>query len=88
MSERKQWGQYVSSTQEDECLVEVIEDLGIEDWSIVAEILAEKYSIRHRSGKKCRERWINHLKPEVSKSIWTPDEEQTLLRSQAYYGNR
>ena len=66
----------------------MIEDLGIEDWSIVAEILAEKYSIRHRSGKKCRERWINHLKPEVSKSIWTPDEEQTLLRSQAYYGNR
>lgn len=33
-----------------------------------------------RSCKQCRERWINHLDPDVKKSEWTQDEDVMLLR--------
>mmetsp|Transcript_9270 Transcript_9270/g.10731 ORF Transcript_9270/g.10731 Transcript_9270/m.10731 type:complete len:524 (+) Transcript_9270:224-1795(+) len=32
-----------------------------------------------RSCKQCRERWINHLDPNVRKGEWTPEEDQKLL---------
>lgn len=54
----------------------------------MAELISEKFGIKDRSGKKCRERWINHLKPDVSKSPWTENEMKTLFRSQAFYGNQ
>lgn len=31
-----------------------------------------------RSGKQCRERWVNHLCPGISKEDWTVEEESTL----------
>lgn len=88
MNDRKQWDQYVSFTQEDECLVEVISDLGTSDWSAVSNVLVTKFGIKVRSGKKCRERWINHLNPEVSKSVWGEDEEKILFRCHGFYGNQ
>ena len=33
-----------------------------------------------RTGKQCRERWINHLSPEISKAKWTAEEDCILLR--------
>jgi len=65
-----------------------VEQVGTENWTNVAELMGEKFGIKDRSGKKCRERWINHLKPDVSKSPWTEAETMTLFRSQAYYGNQ
>jgi myb proto-oncogene protein len=50
--------------------------------------MISKYDIKDRSGKKCRERWINHLKPEVIKSPWSPEEMKILFRCQAFYGNQ
>lgn len=46
------------------------------------------FGIKQRSGKKCRERWINHLNPNVSKSTWTIAEEKILYRCHAIYGNQ
>lgn len=51
-------------------------------------MMNEKYDIKDRSGKKCRERWINHLKPDVMKSPWSPEEIRILFRCQAFYGNQ
>ena len=28
-----------------------------------------------RTGKQCRERWLNHLRPDIKKGNWTVDEE-------------
>ena len=28
-----------------------------------------------RTGKQCRERWLNHLRPDIKKGNWTRDEE-------------
>lgn len=33
-----------------------------------------------RSGKQCRERWINHLEDKVKKDSWTKDEEEILFK--------
>ena len=68
--------------------MEVVDQAGTDNWSNVAALMTEKFGIKDRSGKKCRERWINHLKPDVSKSPWTDDEMKTLFRSQAFYGNQ
>lgn len=88
MNDRKQWDQYVTVIQEDECLVEVVEQLGTEDWTAVSNLMVTKYGVKLRSGKKCRERWINHLKPNVSKAVWSEDEAKTLFRCHAFYGNQ
>ncbi|OMJ90740.1 hypothetical protein SteCoe_6817 [Stentor coeruleus] len=83
MNDRKQWDQY-----EDECLAEVVKQIGSDDWNAVSDVIAVKYGIKIRSAKKCRERWMNHLKPEVTKDAWTEDEAKILFRCQAFYGNQ
>jgi Myb-like DNA-binding domain len=88
MGARKQWSQYVRVIQEDECLQDAIKLNGTDDWGLISDTLKHKYGILNRNGKKCRERWINHIKPEVSKSLWSLDEEKILFRCQATYGNQ
>jgi hypothetical protein len=35
-----------------------------------------------RIGKQCRERWHNHLNPQISKAPWSEDEDRIILQSQ------
>lgn len=41
-----------------------------------------------RQGKQCRERFVNHLDPELKKGEWTDDEEAILIAMHQQYGNR
>ena len=41
-----------------------------------------------RVGKQCRERWHNHLNPELKKISWNEEEEKTIVRMRAALGNR
>lgn len=41
-----------------------------------------------RHGKQCRERYVNHLNPELKKSEWTDDEEAVLIAMRQVHGNR
>jgi hypothetical protein len=41
-----------------------------------------------RQGKQCRERFVNHLDPELKKGEWTDDEEAVLIAMHQTYGNR
>lgn len=41
-----------------------------------------------REGKQCRERWHNHLKPEINKSAWREEEDWILFLGHRVYGNR
>lgn len=54
---------------------------GLTKWSEIAE------RIPGRLGKQCRERWLNHLDPSVSKSAWSIEEDRALLAGQARHGN-
>jgi len=41
-----------------------------------------------RQGKQCRERYVNHLDPELKKGLWTDDEEALLIVLHEKHGNR
>lgn len=42
----------------------------------------------NRVGKQCRERWHNHLSPEIVKRTWSESEEWLLYMLHVIYGNR
>lgn len=41
-----------------------------------------------RQGKQCRERFVNHLDPELKKGEWSDDEEAVLIALHEHHGNR
>jgi Myb-like DNA-binding domain len=41
-----------------------------------------------RTGKQCRERFVNHLNPELKKGNWTENEEAVLIAMRHVHGNR
>lgn len=68
--------------EEDLKLVELVEKYGPKDWSTIAS------HIQGRIGKQCRERWFNHLSPEVRKTNWTPEEDQIIIDAHQKLGNK
>lgn len=36
---------------------------------------------------QCRERWLNHLDPNLKKGEWSKEEDAILLEAQAKWGN-
>jgi len=51
-------------------------------WSKIAEFLPG------RSGKQCRERFVNHLDPNLKKTCWSDDEEAILIGMHHHQGNK
>ena len=45
-------------------------------------------SLPGRTGKQCRERWLNHLRPDIRKGNWTEYEDKIILREQKRIGNK
>jgi myb proto-oncogene protein len=41
-----------------------------------------------RLGKQCRERWFNHLNPDIKKEAWTPEEDRIILGAHHELGNK
>jgi len=41
-----------------------------------------------RIGKQCRERWTNHLDPNICKDPWTEEEDRIILQLHSDIGNR
>lgn len=67
---------------EDERLKELVEKIGSKHWSRIAT------EMQGRNGKQCRERWINHLKPDILKEPWSRQEEEVLLRAYEEIGSK
>ena len=63
-------------------MMELVSKLGPKKWSLIASHLPG------RIGKQCRERWHNHLNPDISKAPWTEEEDRTILDSHQRLGNR
>ena len=58
-------------------------------WTKVADELNEGgQSNFMRNGKKCRERWINKLNPEVYRQAWKEEEQLSLLVQVLKHGKR
>jgi len=60
------------SAEEDQILMELVATHGPKKWSLIAS------SLQGRIGKQCRERWHNHLNPNVRKDAWTQDEDDVI----------
>ena len=56
--------------------------LGAKKWSSIAE------QLEGRIGKQCRERWHNHLNPDINKDPWTENEDRKILDAHAELGNK
>jgi hypothetical protein len=65
--------------EEDEKLRGLVETIGPKNWSSIAKYFSG------RIGKQCRERWHNHLNPDIKKDKWTDDEDRTLIQAQKLY---
>ena len=75
---------------EDKVLQGLVELRGPKNWSSVAkELNMQVYnSTPVRKGKQCRERWINHLNPELQKHDWAPEEDEIIRVMQKQIGNK
>jgi hypothetical protein len=72
--------------QEDDLLRKLVEEFGAKDWSTIATQMANVGCIR--VGKQCRERWFNHLSPEVRKDAWTDKEDSIIIKAHSELGNK
>ncbi|XP_051970153.1 myb-related protein A-like [Xyrauchen texanus] len=68
--------------EEDQRVIELVHKYGPKRWSVIAKHL------QGRIGKQCRERWHNHLNPEVKKSSWTQEEDCIIYEAHKRLGNR
>nr|WRO64660.1 MYB transcription factor protein [Rosa persica] len=69
-------------TDEDDLIIELVAKQGNKKWSEIAK------SLPGRIGKQCRERWHNHLNPDIKRTAWTNEEEKILIESHKAYGNK
>jgi hypothetical protein len=67
--------------REDQTLVLSVQKYGTSSWPLVAG------EIPGRTGKQCRERWINQLDPNLNREKWTQQEDAVLLLQQKSCGH-
>jgi len=68
--------------EEDAKVIELVSKYGPKRWSLIAKHL------RGRLGKQCRERWHNHLNPDIKKTAWTDSEDKLLFDLNVKMGNK
>ncbi len=70
------------SSAEDEALRHHVLTLKTTRWSAIS------LALPGRNGKQCRERWHNHLKPDINKDDWTREEDAIVFCAHAEMGNK
>ncbi|XP_031500668.1 MYB-like transcription factor EOBI [Nymphaea colorata] len=69
--------------EEDTILIHYIASHGEGRWNMLARCSGLK-----RTGKSCRLRWLNYLKPDVKRGNLTPEEQLLILELHSKWGNR
>ena len=81
-SKRKHW-----SEEEDNALKVILRSHSSSRWTEISQMMQLQFSLYGRTGKQCRERWFNHLCPNISKGPWGVDEQAKLFTLHKRYGN-
>ncbi|KAF5182263.1 Transcription factor [Thalictrum thalictroides] len=68
--------------EEDRLLLRLVKQHGERKWAQIAQ------KLEGRAGKQCRERWHNHLRPDIKKDTWTEEEEKMLVEAHEKLGNK
>ena len=78
--------------QVDAMLISLVEVHGATTWALIASKLADSRGLSasqsYRTGKQCRERWLNQLDPAIQRGAWTNEEEAMLAEAMSRFGNR
>lgn len=75
---KKSW-----NSDEDAQLLQLVSEYGLNGhWSTISAKMG------NRTGKQCRERYHNHLKPDIWKGTWSQEEDDLLNQSQKVMGNQ
>uniref|UniRef100_A0A2N9HT60 MYB transcription factor n=1 Tax=Fagus sylvatica TaxID=28930 RepID=A0A2N9HT60_FAGSY len=77
------WRKGPWTPEEDKLLSEYVSLHGEGRWSSVA-----RSSGLNRSGKSCRLRWVNYLRPGLKRGQLTPQEEGIIIELHAIWGNK
>lgn len=70
------------SPEEDHEIVGLVTEHGAKRWSFIAKHL------HGRTGKQCRERWVNQLDPTIKKDPWSAEEDSILQDAHQRLGNK
>ncbi|XP_021684552.2 MYB-like transcription factor EOBII isoform X2 [Hevea brasiliensis] len=60
-------------------------------WTMEEDLILINHIANHglkRTGKSCRLRWLNYLRPDVRRGNITPEEQQLIIELHAKWGNR
>jgi hypothetical protein len=75
--------------EEDAYLIVLVHKYGAQKWTTIADKLpGTSLNYSGRIGKQCRERWHNHLNPDIKKEDWLEEEEWLLFLSHKAMGNK
>ncbi|XVF79789.1 hypothetical protein PTKIN_Ptkin15bG0017800 [Pterospermum kingtungense] len=70
--------------EEDEVLINHVKKYGPRDWSSI-----RSKGLLQRTGKSCRLRWVNKLRPNLKNGCkFTAEEERVVIELQAQFGNK
>jgi myb proto-oncogene protein len=67
---------------EDSKVIQLVALYGVKCWSFIAR------HFRGRLGKQCRERWYNHLNPEINRTPWSDEEDKIIIEEHEKIGNK
>jgi hypothetical protein len=70
------------TSEEDMRLLQLVTENGPRRWSYIAS------NMKGRIGKQCRERYYNHLDPNLKKDWWKPEEDRTIILQHRTIGNQ
>ncbi|XP_019186488.1 PREDICTED: transcription factor MYB44-like [Ipomoea nil] len=70
------------SKEENDLLKKLVEQHGARNWLLISD------SIPGRSAMSCRTRWCNQLSPEVEHRLFTPEEDEVIVKAHAEVGNK
>lgn len=74
MGQKRKNGPKAWTKEEDSLLLSIVQSMRMPmKWSIVAQSLPD------RTGKQCRERYVNHLNPRLKITDWSPLEDATIF---------
>nr|URY18769.1 MYB protein [Zanthoxylum bungeanum] len=82
-TEEQGWKKGPWTPEEDKVLIEYVNLHGEGRWSSVA-----RSAGLNRSGKSCRLRWVNYLRPGLKRGHITPQEEGIIIELHALWGNK
>jgi hypothetical protein len=83
------------TNKEDKLLKKIMQKEKEAVWSVIAASFNESSGTK-KTGRQCRERWRNHLDPEIKKYTsrftnrekWTDEEDVILLEAELKYGKK